>query len=880
MKLTPLVPLCVAVTIAMTTSAQETAEPPAALSYSAAVLAGASASDIVVDAAGRIYLGGTVCDDATLPVTSNAAQPVRGGGCDGFVAVLGTDHRLLYATYIGGSRQDRISGIAVDAQGGIYVTGDTTSTDFPTTPGAYDRTCGETGVCYSVIAGGQTGVNDGFVTRLGATGALSYSTYLGGRDTDLAIEIAVDSAGTAHVVGYTSSPDYPTTAGAASATYGGRYDATYTRIAPGGGSIAYSTYVSGEGEDVAFGVALDEQGAAYVTGATESRGLATSVALQPSSGGMSDGWLMKVAADRTLKYVTYFGGTASDRAFDVAVRNGFVYLTGSTCSSDLPGAPARDVSGCGAGFVSRLAADGTAVNRSAIVEGTWGRSVAVDSQNRAYMVGWLQSFPGSAPFEPTADAFQPTPGALGSAALAVVPFDGPAPGSVSYASYVGDGGPIVETILTDGSGGVLIGGYFLGNYGQSAFPVVNAPFASPLGRSVVMHFVPESRLIANVKGEIVLYARDVAAVGGNWRLEVDPAAALGRRLTNPDLGAAKLTAPLAVPADYVEFQFAADAGVAYRLWIRGRASRDHWSNDSVFAQFSDSVAQGGAPVWRIGTASGTTVNLEDCVNCGVSGWGWQDNGYGASVLGTPVRFAGSGLHTIRIQRREDGFSFDQIVLSSSRYLTSAPGPLKRASTVLPHSTGEGAPPSVAEIVLHTSEAAVHGAWMLESRLDAASGFVVHHPDAGAPKVVAMPVPAVDYFELSFDAEAGRAYRLWVRGFAERNYWGNDSVHVQFSNAVNASGAAVWRIGTGSSTEVNLEDCSGCGLRGWGWQDNAWGTGVQPQLVYFAGTGRQVIRVTTREDGFNIDQIVLSSQRFLTSSPGALKNDTVTLPKTQ
>jgi hypothetical protein len=122
--------------------------------------------------------------------------------------------------------------------------------------------------------------------------------------------------------------------------------------------------------------------------------------------------------------------------------------------------------------------------------------------------------------------------------------------------------------------------------------------------------------------------------------------------------------------------------------------------------------------------------------------------------------------------------------------------------------------------------------------------------------------------------------LWIRGIAERDYWGNDSVHVQFSDSVDASGAARWRIGTNTSTEVNLEDCSGCGLRSWGWQDNAWGTGVSGAPIYFASTGPHVIRVTTREDGFSIDQIVLSADRFVTTSPGALKDDTTILAKTQ
>lgn len=113
--------------------------------------------------------------------------------------------------------------------------------------------------------------------------------------------------------------------------------------------------------------------------------------------------------------------------------------------------------------------------------------------------------------------------------------------------------------------------------------------------------------------------------------------------------------------------------------------------------------------------------------------------------------------------------------------------------------------------------------------------------------------------------------------ADRDYWGNDSVHVQFSNAVNASGAPLYRIGISASAEVNLEDCVGCGIRGWGWQDNGYGAGMLGPLIYFASTGTQTIRVSIREDGFNIDQIVLSSGMYVNTSPGALRNDTTILP---
>ena len=131
--------------------------------------------------------------------------------------------------------------------------------------------------------------------------------------------------------------------------------------------------------------------------------------------------------------------------------------------------------------------------------------------------------------------------------------------------------------------------------------------------------------------------------------------------------------------------------------------------------------------------------------------------------------------------------------------------------------------------------------------------------------------------MPFNGEAGIGYRLWIRGTATLNHYANDSAYVQFDRSVDQAGVPVYRIGTTSATTYTLEDCSGCGLSGWGWQDNGYGTGVLGPLVYFATSGPQRIRVQVREDGLGIDQIVLSSQKYLQLAPGAAKNDTVILP---
>src|SRR6185436_8236303 len=134
-------------------------------------------------------------------------------------------------------------------------------------------------------------------------------------------------------------------------------------------------------------------------------------------------------------------------------------------------------------------------------------------------------------------------------------------------------------------------------------------------------------------------------IHGKWRLVAnDTTAAENTRIELPDAGAPKVPTPLANPDNYFELAFTAEANTPYRLWLRGRAQADSYNNDSVYVQFSGSVTATGAMAYRIGTTDAVPVVLEDCANCGVAGWGWQDNGYGAGVLG-PVLYFTAGLQT-------------------------------------------------------------------------------------------------------------------------------------------------------------------------------------------------------------------------------------------
>jgi hypothetical protein len=243
-----------------------------------------------------------------------------------------------------------------------------------------------------------------------------------------------------------------------------------------------------------------------------------------------------------------------------------------------------------------------------------------------------------------------------------------------------------------------------------------------------------------------------------------------------------------------------------------------------------------------------------------------------------VYFATTGPQRIRVQQREDGISIDQVVLSSALYLTNAPGLSKQDALILAQTVAP-TPPARSEILVTTANVTtMAGTWRTSADTSAAGGASVGTPDAGAGKVLAALAAPSDYVELTFDADAGRVYHLWMRGRAANDSWANDSAYVQFSGSVDISSAPVARIGTTSSYTVNLEDAAGAGIAGWGWQDNGYGAGVLGSAIRFAASGPQTMRVQTREDGFRFDQIVLSSGQFLTTAPGALKNDATILPR--
>ena len=307
---------------------------------------------------GAVYVVGKTTS-VNFPTTPGALSTTFGGDPangaeDGFVAKFTSGvNRLEYSTFLGGSGSERAVDVAVDELGFAHVIGSTQSTDFPTTPGAYDRAI-------------MPFTTAGFVMKVPPDGgSLAYSTFLEGGPLNA---IALDAAGAALIVGDVFPNGVPVTPGAFDTTYNGGFrDAFASKLSADGGTLVYATYLGGGGRDVAVDVAAGPGGAAFVTGLTDSADYPSLGALDASLGGQSDAFVTKVSADgSSLGYSTLLGGSSVDSGDAIAVDTlGTAFVTGFTFSSDFPTTPgAFDAEYAGENtrdvFVTKLAPDGSA----------------------------------------------------------------------------------------------------------------------------------------------------------------------------------------------------------------------------------------------------------------------------------------------------------------------------------------------------------------------------------------------------------------------------------------------------------------------------------------------------------------------------------------
>jgi hypothetical protein len=360
---------------------------------------------IAIDAAGNAYVTGQT-KSSSFPTTGGAFdRTFNVDTCprcgidqyDAFVLKLNASgSALVYSTFLGGFDLDDGMAIAVDGSGNAYVAGETGSTNFPTTAGAFDRTI--------------NGAFDTFVTKLNATGsALVYSTYLGGSAVEFPSRIAVDTSGNAFVVGSTSSTNFPTTAGAFDTTANGAFDVFVTKLNAAGSALVYSTYLGGQNFDSAGGLAIDAAGNAYVAGGAGSVDFPTTPGAFDTLPDGSDAFITKLnAAGSALVYSTVLGGTSSDGANAIVLdAAGNAWVTGGTSSTDFPvtvGAFDLSFNGVADAFVSELSADGSTLIYSTYLggrESEAGDDIARDSAGDIYVTGHTYSLD----FPTTAGAF-------------------------------------------------------------------------------------------------------------------------------------------------------------------------------------------------------------------------------------------------------------------------------------------------------------------------------------------------------------------------------------------------------------------------------------------------------------------------------------------
>ena len=408
---------------------------------------------IALDSENNVYVTGRT-GSSDFPTTPGCFNDSYNGG-ELFVFKLNSNGSdLVYSTFVGGSGfgGDISESIAVDSDMNVYVTGHTSHSDFPTTPGCFDDSYEDNG--------------DVFVFKLNSDGSdLIYSTYVGGGGMDDGNSIIVDSENNAYIAGATSSSDFPTTNGSYNESHSGANDVFILKLNQDGSDLIYSTYVGGCGGDGGGSIVLDSANNAYITGSTSSSDFpTTSGCFNESHSGAHDVFVVKLNQDGSdLIYSTYIGGNDSDVGREIVVDNmNNAYVVGETESSNFPNTSncfddsldgERDV------FVFKLNSDGSDLIYSTYIGGNeetfgdFGSGIAVDSENNAYITGSTDS----CDFPTTTGCFDETIEGESDVFVCKVNQDG---SNLMYSTFVGGGsGDDGEDIKVDCENNAYITGY-------------------------------------------------------------------------------------------------------------------------------------------------------------------------------------------------------------------------------------------------------------------------------------------------------------------------------------------------------------------------------------------------------------------------------------
>jgi hypothetical protein len=389
----------------------------------------------------------------------------------------------IFSTYIGGTAVENLRDITSDSAGFIYVTGGTASPDFPTTPGAYDRTFASGGASL-----GSGGPMDIFVAKLTPDGSVVWATYIGGPNYDRAYAIEVDREGFVYVGGR-AGDSLPTTPGVLQERFAGdlspngaygKQDGFIAKLTPDGSRLVWATYFGADDLGFFRDIDVDAEGNVYgaFTNSTTPNVHVTPGAFRTTPAGGQDMIVVKIAPDASrVIWATYLGGSGND-GLGPSIRvdaTGHAYVIGATNSTDLPATPgAADATyngGTGDLFVAKLLPDGTGLVYCTYFGGSGNDAIethnlAIDSSGNAWICGYTTS-----PDLPvTPGAFQNAYGGNGDTPLAMISPDGTSFRAVSYLGGPGSDGS--QGIAIDRDGNVVFGG----GSGSGAFPTTSDAF--------------------------------------------------------------------------------------------------------------------------------------------------------------------------------------------------------------------------------------------------------------------------------------------------------------------------------------------------------------------------------------------------------------------
>ena len=387
------------------------------------------------------------------------------------------DPSWIYSTYLGGTATDGGHAVAIDSTGAVYLTGESSSTDFPTAGGISPNTA--------------KGGLDVFVTKFSpisptAGTTLVYSTYIGGSNDDSGNAIAVDAGGNVYVAGGTSSTNFPVTSNAPQATYGGgKDDAFVVKLDPTGSNLLYSTYIGGSDQDLASGIAVDGTGNIYVGGQTASTNLPVVQPLQSMNKGGTDGFIAKIDGTAgsvtlgNLKFLDYLGGSGADTITGIGLDgSNNIYVAGITTSSDFHTQGSNGSSPYQNSCTKCTGGSGTAADDSFLtaiksdlsqyIYSTYyggdgsddAETIAVDSTGDAYITGLTNStdLVSGNPTQPSTTPYQSKINAAATSNAFIAEMN-PAGSAVPYVTYLGgSGADIAFGIAIDSTARIYVTG--------------------------------------------------------------------------------------------------------------------------------------------------------------------------------------------------------------------------------------------------------------------------------------------------------------------------------------------------------------------------------------------------------------------------------------